>query len=74
MGRRAKHWLQIAIDSGLPGLGLVVLGCCVVTLKTAQTVDSDEAMQIILVTFLGSLVATYRVWSINRKQSGDRNG
>lgn len=70
MGRRAQHWLQISLDSGLPGLVLIVAACCFVTLATAQSIDSDEVMQIVLVTFLGTMVGVYRVWSTNRKQRG----
>lgn len=73
MVRRATHWLHIAIDSGLPGLALIVGGCIFVTLKTAQNIDADEAVQVVSVTCLGALVAAYRVWSTNRKRS-NRNG
>lgn len=71
MGRRAKHWLHVLLDSGLPGLIAVIAGCIVVTLRTAQKIDHDEYEQIIAVTCLGSIVAIYRVWNTNRKQRGN---
>lgn len=70
MGRRAKHWMHVAIGSGLPGLLLIVGGCIAVTLILAKDIDEDEAAKVVLVTFLGTFVAIYRIWSTNRKQRG----
>lgn len=63
--------MQVAIDSGLPGLSLVVIACCGVTLATAQTIDSDEAMQIVMVSFFGTMVGAYRVWNTNKRSNGN---
>ena len=62
--------MHVAIGSGLPGLLLIVGGSVAVTLILAKDIDEDEAAKVVLVTFLGTLVAIYRIWSINRKQRG----
>ena len=74
MGRRAKHWLQIALDSGLPGLALIVVGCIFVTLATARSIDSDEVLVSLVVACLGTMVGTYRVFRTNQKQRSNGNG
>ena len=73
MGRRAKHWLQILIDSGLPGLCIVIGSCVYVTLAMAQRIDNDEFEKLIVIGTVGSIVGAYRVWSTNRKH-GNGNG
>lgn len=67
MGRRAKHWLQIVVDSGLPGLTLVIVACLAVTYRTAQTIDADEHAVAAVGIVTTSIVAAYRLWSTNRK-------
>lgn len=74
MGRRAKHWLQIALDSGLPGLSLIVGGCIFLTLYTARSIDSDEVLVSLVVACLGTMVGTYRVFRTNQKQRSSGNG
>lgn len=71
MGRRAKHWLHVLLDSGLPGLAIVIAACLAATYWTAQTVSEDEHTVALLVASVGAIVAVYRVWNTNRKQ---RNG
>lgn len=70
MGRRAKHWMQIIVDSGLIGLSIVVGSCVYVTLAMAQRIDNDEFERLIVIGTVSSIVAAYRVWSTNRKQRG----
>lgn len=71
MGRRANHWLHVLLDSGLPGLALVIGSCIYVTLAMAQRIDNDEFEKLIVIGTVGSIVAAYRVWSTHRKQKGD---
>lgn len=66
MGTSTRRILK---DSGLPGLVVVVAGCVAVTLLSANTIDSDEAVQVVSVTCLGAIVAAYRVREAVRKEN-----
>lgn len=69
MGTRAKHWLHILLDSGLPGLVFIVAACAGVTYGTASKISADEHVVAVSVAGTASIVAAYRVWNGNRKRN-----